>query len=310
MRKFFLVNMKKVFLFLIIISILSISFYGCSKKVEKKSITLGAKAFTEGYILGHLASILLSNDGFEVKENFGMQTFVIREALLSKQIDAYFEYSGTAWSAFFKKDYLIRDAAKLFDEVKKEDEKNGISWIDRIDFNDTYALSIREEDKEKFGTNLSSLASYVNKNPGKVKFAIDHEFYERADGFDALAKFYGMNYSKNDIVTMDIGLTYPAIVDKTKGIDVAMVFSTDGQLKKYNLFVLEDDKNFFPIYNPGLSIRKEVLEKYPEIEKILEPLTKVLTTDDITNLNYQVDVLGKDEREVALEYLKSKGLIK
>lgn len=301
---------KKIFLILIIIATINFIFYGCSQKVSKKVITLGAKAFTEGYILGHLASILLSQNGFEVKENFGMQTYIIREALLNKQIDCYFEYTGTAWSAFFKKDYLIRDPVELFNEVKKEDEKNGIVWINRIDFNDTYALAIREEDKVKYGKTLSSLAQYVNKNPNKVKFAIDHEFYERPDGFDALAKFYGMNYSKSDIVTMDIGLTYPAIVDKTKGIDVAMVFSTDGQLKKYNLYVLEDDKNFFPIYNPSLCIRKEVFEKYPEIEKILEPLTKVLTTEDIINLNYQVDVLGKDEREVAREYLKLKGLIK
>lgn len=302
--------MKKLFIIILLSIFVSIGFFGCSKTTEKKTITLGAKAFTEGYILGHLASILLSNNGFEVKENFGMQTFIIREALLNKQIDAYFEYTGTAWSAFFKKDYLIRDPIELFNEVNKEDMKNGIIWINRIDFNDTYALAIREEDKEKFGKSLSSLAEYVNKNQGKVKFAIDHEFYERSDGFDSLAKFYGINYSKNDIITMDIGLTYPAIVDKTKGIDVAMVFSTDGQLKKYNLLVLEDDKNFFPIYNPGLAIRKEIFDKYPEIEKILEPLTKVLTTDDIIDLNYQVDVLGKDERDVALEYLKKKGLVK
>lgn len=302
--------MKKLFIIILLSIFITIGFFGCTKKAEKKIITLGAKAFTEGYILGHLASILLSSNGFEVKENFGMQTFIIREALLTSQIDAYYEYTGTAWSAFFKKDYLIRDPIELFNEVNKEDMKNGIIWINRIDFNDTYALAIREEDKEKFGKSLSSLANYVNKNQGKVKFAIDHEFYERPDGFDSLAKFYGIKYSKNDIITMDIGLTYPAIVDKTKGIDVAMVFSTDGQLKKYNLLVLEDDKNFFPIYNPGLAIRKEIFDKYPEIEKILAPLNKVLTSDDIIDLNYQVDVLGKDEREVALEYLKSKGLIK
>lgn len=302
--------MKKILSILLLVYIISFSFYGCFKKTEVKEITLGAKAFTEGYILGYLASILLQENGFKVKENFGMQTFVIREALLKKQIDGYFEYTGTAWSAFFKKDYLIREPIELFNEVKKEDEKNGIIWINRIDFNDTYALAIREEDKEKFGKTLSSLTEYVNKNQGKVKFAIDHEFYERPDGFDALAKFYGMKYSKSDILTMDIGLTYPAIVDKTKGIDVAMVFSTDGQLKKYNLYVLEDDKNFFPIYNPAFCLRKEVFEKYPEIEKILDPLTKILTTEDIINLNYQVDVLGKDEKEVAKEYLKSKGLLK
>jgi glycine betaine/choline ABC-type transport system substrate-binding protein len=74
--------------------------------------------------------------------------------------------------------------------------------------------------------------------------------------------------------------------------------------------VLEDDLSFFPIYNPALCIRKEVLDKYPDIPKALEPLTKTLTTEDIINLNYLVDVEGKDHEAVAKAYLQEKGLIK
>jgi ABC-type proline/glycine betaine transport system substrate-binding protein len=126
-------------------------------------------------------------------------------------------------------------------------------------------------------------------------------------------------------VTVDLGLlnsieaVFPFSQPKTnlktvaldKGeVDVAMVYSTDGLLKKYNLYVLEDDLSFFPIYNPALCIRKEVLDKYPDIPKALEPLTKTLTTEDIINLNYLVDVEGKDHEAVAKTYLQEKGLIK
>lgn len=300
--------MKKVLTILFIFLVLSTTLLGCSKK-EEKVITLGAKSFTEGYILGHMVSQILQANGFKVNENFGMQTYVIRKALLNKQIDAYVEYTGTAWAVHLEKKEVIRDPVKLFESVKEEDLKlNGIDWIDPIYFNDTYALAIRKEDVTKFGKSLSDLTKYVNNHPNEVIFGIDHEFYERPDGFPSLVEFYGMKINKENIKTMDIGLTYDAI-DKRQ-IDVAMVFSTDGKLKKYNLFVLEDDKNFFPIYNPALSIRKEVLDKFPEIETILKPLTKVLTTEDIIYLNYLVDVEGKDEREVAINYLKEKKLIK
>ena len=89
-----------------------------------------------------------------------------------------------------------------------------------------------------------------------------------------------------------------------------MAYSTDGLLRKFDLTVLTDDKSFFPIYNPALCIQKDVLAKYPEIPTILAPLTEKLTTEDITGLNYAVDVEGKSPSVVADQYLKDNGLVK
>jgi osmoprotectant transport system substrate-binding protein len=255
-----------------------------------------------------MVSQILQDNGFNVKENFGMNTYIIRKALLSKQIDAYVEYTGTGWAIHLNEKKVIRDPEQLFEAVKEEDlKKNSIVWIDRFSFNDTYALAIRKSDVAKYGESLSSLARYVNAHPDETIFAIDHEFYQRPDGFPTMVSFYDMFVDKNQVKTMDIGITYMAL---SKGqVDVAMVYSTDGLIKKYNLYVLKDDKNFFPIYNPALTIREEVLKKYPEIEKILEPLSRTLTADDIINLNYSVDAEGKDPKNVAINYLKSKGLI-
>jgi osmoprotectant transport system substrate-binding protein len=91
-------------------------------------------------------------------------------------------------------------------------------------------------------------------------------------------------------------------------VDVTMVFATDGKIKKYNLFVLEDDKQFFPVYSLAVCVRKDVLDKHPDLEEILAPITE-LTDDVMQELNYRVDVQGLPEEMVAEEYLKEQGII-
>lgn len=281
---------------------------GCSKP-ETKTITIASKDFTEGYVLTALVVPLLRNAGFTVNEKAGMKTLIIRTALTSKQIDAYVEFTGTAWTTHLKKTDVIRDPVQLFDAVKQADlAANGIDWVSRIDFNDTYALAVRKADVAKFGTTISSLAAYVKQHPDGALFAINPEFYDRPDGFPALVKFYGMTIPARQIKLMDAGITYQAL--DSQQVDVAMAYSTDGLLRKFDLQVLTDDRSFFPIYNPALCIQKDVLAEYPEIPTILDPLTKTLTTDDIIGMNYAVDVEGRAPEDVASQYLKDKGLIK
>jgi osmoprotectant transport system substrate-binding protein len=293
---------------LVLLLVATMALAGCANP-GTKTITMASKDFTEGYVLTALVVPLLKNAGFAVNEKAGMTTMIIRTALTSKQIDAYIEFTGTAWTTHLKKTNIIRDPVGLFDAVKQADlTANGIDWVSRIDFNDTYALAVRKADTAKFVNTLSGLADYVKNYPSGVLFAVNPEFYERPDGFPALTKFYGMTIPSNQMKIMQAGLTYQALDNKQ--VDVAMVYSTDGLLRKFNLQVLTDDKSFFPIYNPALCIQKDVLAKYPEIPSILEPLTKTLTTEDITGLNYAVDVEGKAPADVANQYLKDKGLIK
>ncbi len=293
---------------LVLLLVATVALTGCAKPAAK-SITIASKDFTEGYVLTSLVAGMLRNAGFTVDEKAGMKTLIIRTALTSKQIDAYVEFTGTAWTTHLKKTDVIRDPVALFDAVKQADlTANGIDWVSRIDFNDTYALAIRNADVAKFGSSISSLAAYVAQNPKGALFAVDSEFYERPDGFPALIKFYEMSIPSNQVKIMGAGITYQALDNKQ--VDVAMTYSTDGLLRKFNLQVLDDDKSFFPIYNPALCIQKDVLAKYPEIPTILAPLTEILTTDAITSLNYAVDVQGDSPEAVALRYLKDNDLIK
>ncbi|GAB6189032.1 hypothetical protein JCM30566_07710 [Marinitoga arctica] len=294
--------MKKLVVFLLIV-IMGFNVFAAKK------VVVGAKMFTEGYVIANMISLLLQDSGFKVEEQFGLTSFPLRAAIENGQIDIYSEYTGTAWAAYFKQKKNIYDPYELFNEVAKMDyEKNKIVWINMIPFNDTYAMAVRNEFAERYNLRtLSDLANLVNSGE-KVLFGVNPEFYERADGFFAMAKAYNMNISKKNVKTMEAGLTYEAV--SSRKIDVAMVYSTDAKLLKYNLTVLKDDKSFFPLYNPAVLVREEVLNKYPEIKNILKPLTLYLNENIIIRLNYLVDVMGMEPEIVAKNYLKGLGLIK
>jgi len=273
-----------------------------------KKVSVGAKNFTEQYIAGELVALLLEDAGFQVQRDYGMSSFALRKALTSGQIDIANDYTGTAWTSYLNKDETIRDEVKLFEMVKEADLENGMVWINRMPINNTYALAMTQERSEKLGIDtLEDLGDYVSNNPGELLFGVEYEFYERPDGFFAMAEEYGFSVSKSNVKTMDLGLTYDAI--KNGDVDVCMVFSTDGNLVKYDLNVLEDTKNFFPVYNLCNVVRKEVLDAYPEIEEILAPMTEVIDQETMTDLNYQVDGGGRETEDVAYEFLKSEGLI-
>ncbi|MFP4482220.1 MAG: glycine betaine ABC transporter substrate-binding protein [Thermovirgaceae bacterium] len=295
--------MKK--LLMVLLAICMVSAAGSAMAADQ--IKVGAKNFTEQYILGHMITKLLEEAEYDVETKMGTGSTVTRKALETGQTDLYPEYTGTAWMLFLKHDSVITDPDELYRKVSTEDlEKNGIAWLKPSDVNNTYAMAITQEATETIGTSLSDLAEYVNANPGEAVFGIDQEFYERSDGFFAMAEHYGMNVDKDQVRTMEVGLTFEAMMNDQ--VDVTMVFATDGKIKKYNLHVLEDDKQFFPVYSLAVCIRKETLDAFPEIADVLAPISK-LTDEVMQELNYRVDVEGLPEEKVAEEYLKEKGLI-
>jgi len=250
---------------------------------------------------------LLEHAGYDVQTKMGTGSTVTRKALETGQTDLYPEYTGTAWMLYLKHDSVLTDPDELYEKVSAEDlEKYGIVWLEPSSVNNTYAMAVTQEGAKTMGTSLSDLAEYVNSNPGEVVFGIDQEFYERPDGFFAMAKHYGMKVDRKQVRTMEVGLTFEAMMRGQ--VDVTMVFATDGKIKRYDLVVLEDDKQFFPVYSLAVTVRKEVLDAHPDLREILKPISE-LTDEIMQELNYEVDVLGKPAEMVAEEYLKKEGLI-
>lgn len=286
-----------------LITAIVFEFSGC--RSNQKVIHLATKPMTEQYILGEMLRQLIEDETdikVEITQGIGGGTSNIHAAMLKGEIDLYPEYTGTAW-LFVLKEENIPDEETLYQELcQKYIEKYGFRWIGLYGFNNTYGLAIRKEIADKYQIKTySDLSTYT---PNLI-FGAEYDFFERDDGYKALCNTYDYRFKKT--VDLDIGLKYQAISNgKT---DVIVVFNTDGQLSISDIAVLEDDKKFYPSYYCGTVVREEVLKQYPELESVLMKMDGILSDAEMSNLNYQVEAEGKDERKVASDFLKEKGLL-
>lgn len=275
-----------------------------------KELTIGSKQFTEQIILGKMMIVYLEANGFTCKDSTGLGgTMVARKALEAGQIDMYMEYTGTGLITFLKHKEPITDPQKCYEVVREEDlEKNGLVWLPMMDFNNTYCLMMRKEDAKKKGIKtISDLSNYVKKNPKEISFGLNAEFYARPDGYRPLQKKYDFKFPRDKIRKMDSGLVYKALKDKE--VDVSMGFATDGRIAAFDFVVLEDDLNYFPVYNPAPVVQKETADKYPELASLFEKLGKKLDTEAMTTLNAQVDVDHVNAKKAVTDWLQKNGLL-
>ncbi len=293
--------------FLLGMVVVSIS---CHKAVNDKKVIIGGKNFTEQYLLAEMGKNLMENNGFFVELKTGVGSSVIRQSLLKGQIDLYYEYTGTAYTVYYKQadPHMMTNRTRCYEWVKEADARKGLIWLESVPFNNSYTLMMREEDAERLGiSSISDLSRYINKYPEKLLIGVNAEFWERPDGFKALMSHYGFTVPYNSIKKMESGLAYKALQEEH--VSVSMGFETDGRIEAFGFINLKDDKSFFPVYNPAPVIRKKVLDKYPEIQKILEPIAEHLTTEEMRKLNAEVDIEKKQVEDVAANWLKRKNLL-
>jgi osmoprotectant transport system substrate-binding protein len=274
--------------------------------------TVGSKEFTEQLILGQITLQVLENAGATVNDQIGLAgTVAARKALESGEIDMYWEYTGTGWITHLGHTKPIPSSQKQFEAVAKEDlEKNDIEWLSPpAPANNTYTMAVRSEAYDKLGVKkLSDFKQLVEENPEEATVCVGTEFSTRDDGLPGMEQAYDFEFPKENIVKIDEGLIYQQ-VDKGKQCNFGEVFQTDGRIAALNLELIEDDKSFFPIYNPALNVSKEVIEKNPQLTKLFAPISKKLTTQTLQDLNAKVDVEGQLEDQVAEEWLSKNGFI-
>lgn len=283
----------------------------------KGPVVVSSKNFTEQYLLSWMTVLALEDAGFTVGNQIDLGgTVVNREALEAGEVDLYWEYTGTAWMVHLGHEESITDPQEIFDKVAAEDAAKGLIWLDYAPFDDTYTLMMTKEAGEQYGVkSLSDLGAYLAENPN-ARLCSDMEWTVRPDGYPAMAEAYGFEFNEDYVTTMEIGVTYKALRDGE--CDVAMGFATDGRIAAWGFFNLEDDKHFFPIYNPAPVVRKEVLDEYPEIKDVLAPIAAALDTETMTQLNALVDVGAdneldtgdeQDPQDVACNFLLENNLI-
>lgn len=276
---------------------------GCEAK--KDTIHIATKPMSEQFILGEMLALLIEeNSDLHVKitKGVGGGTSNIHPAMIKGDFDLYPEYTGTGWLVILKKDTLL-PPDQLFSELQKEYSREyGLKWVAPYGFNNAYSLAVSNEMAKKYNLQtFSDLALY----PDLFTFGAEYDFYEINDGYADLCAYYNLKFKKN--LDMDIGLKYEAM--RSGKIDVINIFTTDGQLSHANLTILKDDKHFFPSYSCATIVREETLKEHPELERILEKMNGILTDQEMADMNYKVDVEHRTEREVAVEFLKKKGLL-
>lgn len=268
-------------------------------------IVIGSKNFTESLMLGELlAQVVEARTHLQVERRFYLAgTYICQQAMLAGRIDIYPEYTGTALTAILKQK-VERDRAAVYQRVKSEYEKRfGLTLGPPFGFNDTFAMEIRGADARRL--NIKTLSQAAAFAP-QWHAGFGYEFMERPDGYAGLAAAYGLHFAGPPRV-MDLGLLAPALKDHQ--IDIAAGNATDGLIPAFDLFALEDDRHYFPPYEAVAVIRQQTLQEHPEVGQAIAELGGKISDQEMQKLNYALDGQRRDVKDVAQEFLRSKGLI-
>jgi len=258
---------------------------------EDRQIRIGSKNFNENYLLAEMSAQMLEQAGFRVERRFGLGgTLICYEALRSGEIDLYIEYTGTLSQAI-----LNDPEATSIDALNERLVDKDLAVLPAFGFNNTYAMAIKRQLAEDLG--MLTIADLAGQP--QLRLVVSHEFLEREDGWPGLARAYGLSGS---VTGIEHGLAYQAIADGA--IDVTDAYSTDGELKRYDLRVLEDNRGFFPQYLAAPLIREDLP---PAARQALERMAGSIDDQTMQRLNAEVVFDNRGFAEVANGFLVEQG---
>ncbi|CAN5343397.1 glycine betaine ABC transporter substrate-binding protein [soil metagenome] len=259
------------------------------------TIKVGAKHFNEGYILGEMMAILLEDAGFRVDRSFNLGgTAIIFEALKNKNIDVYAEYTGTINTEILKSlHYLPFHQQRAL--VKRRFD---LEISEPLGFNNTYALVIKPDKAQMLNINsISDLKSHP-----ELKLGLSYEFLKRQDGWENLSRHYKLSQNPTGL---EHGLAYQAILNNN--IDITDAYSTDGEINRYDLLLLQDDLNFFPDYQ-AVSFYSATIPE--QAKKVINKLNNSISAEEMQYLNSQALFENMGHYEIAFNFLVKKNLIR
>jgi osmoprotectant transport system substrate-binding protein len=269
----------------------------------KPAVTVGAKNFTEQFVLGQLYKQALEAKGFTVKlkNNIG-STEIIDKGLTSGNIDIYPEYIGVGLTAVAHDNKSYPTEQDAYNAFKTFQEGRGFTLLDQTPFTDVDAIAVKPPYAKQH--NLKSVADL--KNAGSFKIGAPPEFRTRFTGLVGMKKEYGITNAT--LVPLTIGLQYKAL-DSGK-VQAADVFTTDGQLQKGSYTVLTDPKNIFGYEQVAPIVNKKTLTKEgPAFAQTVNAVSAKLTTKAMQQMNGAVDLDKQSPSAVAKTFLQANGLL-
>jgi len=271
---------------------------------RRNLIVIGSKNFTEQLILGELlAQQLEHKTGVAVERRFYLAgTYICQQALLAGRIDMYVEYTGTALTAILR-EKPSSNHQQVYQQVKEQYARRfGLATTEPLGFDNTFAMVIRGDDARRL--NLRTISQVAQYAP-QWRAGFGYEFMERPDGYEGLARIYGLHFAAPARI-MDLGLLYRAL--KEKEVDIVAGSATDGLISALGFVVLEDDRHYFPPYDAVPIVRQQTLREHPEVKTALDALAGKITEEDMRRMNYAVDGEHRDANQVVAQFLRAKGL--
>jgi osmoprotectant transport system substrate-binding protein len=278
-----------------------LSLAGCS---SKSRIIVGSKNFTEQVILGEIIAQHLENRlhrKIERRLNLG-GTMLAHQALISKDIDMYPEYTGTAFTNVLKQSG-VNDPGVVLERVRAQYATDmHMTWLDPLGFDSSFAMTVRGEDART--RHLETLSDAAADHDG-FTLGAGYEFTSRPDGLGALNGMYGIQWISPP-KTMDLGLLYTAL--QQRHVSMIAANTTDGMLNKLDVRVLKDDKQAFPPYQACIVVRADTIAATPGLNQALAELSGKIPQNTMRSLNHAVDADHRPVREVAQDFLRKAGL--
>lgn len=271
------------------------------------NITVAGKMGSEPEILINMYKDLIEHDNpnmkVSVKANFGGTSFLYK-ALQSGSIDVYPEFTGTVLEALVKTNQKVsHDPQKTYQVAHDELKENGMEYLKPMSYQNGYDLAVKKSFAKKY--NLKNISDLV-KIENKLHAGFDPDFYQQSDGYPGIKKTYNLDIAS--VKTMEPSIRYKAI-DNGK-VNIVDGYTTDPEIKEYNLVILKDDKNHFPPYQGAPLMTEKFAMKYPEVKKSLSKLSGKISTSDMQKMNYLVTVKHEKASRVAHDYLVSHDLLK
>ncbi len=257
----------------------------------ERGVVIGSKNFTESYLLGEIIAQLLEGEGIRVTRRFGLGgTLICHEALVSGEIDLYVEYTGTITEVI-----LQAEVAPRRDALVAPLAERGLQPLPELGFDNTYALVLVADRAVELGVaRISQLADLPS-----LRVAFSHEFLRRQDGWPGLRDRYDLRFQP---VGIEHGLAYQALARGS--VDVTDAYSTDGDIERYGLVTLKDDRAFFPRY-AALPLAREDLPA--AAGAVVGRLGGRIDEERMRRLNAEVVVGKRSFAAVAADFLAAEG---
>lgn len=273
---------------------------GLLQGAQARPLIIGAKTFTEQYILGRILLGQITRSAPQpgrVLDSLGSN--VAFEALRRGEIDAYVDYTGTIWSAVLRRAEAPRDRAQILTSTQEAlRDQYGIEVLAVLGFENAYALVMREEDAARLGiVSLSDLAAKGRE----LRLGSDYEFLQRPE-WTALKRSYGIAVAQQR--SMDPSLMYEAL--RLGEVDLISAFSSDGRIAAYGLRVLRDDHGALLPYDAIVLGRPGLARERPEAAAALRRLSGAIGPALMQQLNAAVDREHKSPQEVADRFLRER----